>query len=658
MTRRVRFLRSKPIGLVPLLGMLASACSADVVGSAQDSVPGLSIVPFTASLAPGGTATFVALARGAVATGVEWSASGGSITSAGVFTAPTELGSYQIQASVAGVTGAATATVVPPGTPAALYGSASVACANMPLRSTGTIYYFCDCQAGAQGGCVPGNDANAGTSSSAPKRRWYAATVRFNSMNAGDTIALCKGGAWNLNVAHTGCGSSDPGATNDTGNALANASCGSGAPYTEAQLKDPANTTTCDIRDYTPSWGGTNKPLVATTASSQIIIGRAVNTLNGVRILNLDFRGSGTGPAGSDNGQQALYQGSCNQAFDNYWLIGNNTFRNFSRAFHLAENHSFSTYVFTWGNRFLLNTNDAILGGPGSYSKIDANYFDNNGGPNRIHTVYMGSYPEFETVNASVVNNEFRRTQVSTVGACASPILQTHDRYDNLNIENNVIDGGTNPTGACWGMALNAAGSNPTALRNTTIRRNWVNASGALISFGQGNYSFIEDNVLIDTSATTAKASILIPGDSADRQSDIDVNGATTNNTIRNNTIYQSGAAGGGIYAMHLLLSVGSGNVIANNSVWMGGGGTCFGTDAGTYAFVGNNACYGGAAWGTTYDATAHVTSDPMFISPPTDFTPAAGSPLIGAGSAAYAPPTDFTLMTRPVPPSIGAYEP
>lgn len=41
-----------------------------------------------ASVPFGGTATFVAI--GALATAVDWSASAGSITSAGLFTAPTE----------------------------------------------------------------------------------------------------------------------------------------------------------------------------------------------------------------------------------------------------------------------------------------------------------------------------------------------------------------------------------------------------------------------------------------------------------------------------------------------------------------------------------------------------------------------------------------
>jgi hypothetical protein len=51
---------------------------------------------------------------------------------------------------------------------AALHAAAAATCAAFPLRTTGTIHYFCDCQAGAQAGCVPGNDATAMTSMGSP----------------------------------------------------------------------------------------------------------------------------------------------------------------------------------------------------------------------------------------------------------------------------------------------------------------------------------------------------------------------------------------------------------------------------------------------------------------------------------------------------------
>ena len=98
------------------------------------------------------------------------------------------------------------------------------ACATAPLRATGAVYYYCDCGTGAAAGCVAGNDANAGTDPSAPRRTFANARTRFNGMNAGDTVALCRTGAWNEN-----------------GGGIYNARCRAG--------------NTCDFRDYIPSWG-------------------------------------------------------------------------------------------------------------------------------------------------------------------------------------------------------------------------------------------------------------------------------------------------------------------------------------------------------------------------------------------------------------------
>ncbi|MBI1773274.1 MAG: hypothetical protein HYR68_13180, partial [Burkholderiales bacterium] len=59
-----------------------------------------------------------------------------------------------------------------------------------------TDYYFSDCQAGADAMCVPGNDANPGTSPTAPKRSLAAANIQLNNASAGDQILLAKNGSW------------------------------------------------------------------------------------------------------------------------------------------------------------------------------------------------------------------------------------------------------------------------------------------------------------------------------------------------------------------------------------------------------------------------------------------------------------------------------
>lgn len=664
MTRPFRFLRRKSVGVLLLLGMVAPGCGG---GSREPMAQSaLEVVPRFASLPPGGAETFVARAQGVIASGVEWSASAGSITGAGLFTAPTETGSYEIVARAGGATGSATAIVSAPGAPASFYAAASSSCAAMPLRSTGRIYHFCDCQSGAEAGCVAGNDANAGTSPSAPKRTWSAAISAFNAMNAGDTIALCKGGLWNVPAATdangANCGYSPHAA------ALRNSRCAAGA-----SLTDPANTSTCDIRDYQASWGGANRPVLYAYQSGPThiitrdsgVATRPGGSTNGVRIVNLEFRGGNAGPnGGTYHDHYGIGFSTCNFGTDDSWLICNNTFANLRLGMYGDSKGGGMTNLNVRGNRFVMLDLDAWLGTPGSHARFDANFFDNVGGffhpvtGNQAHTIYLAGDGTAWAQDVQVVNNEFRRSGAGgAVGVCSTPTLVGHEKYDGLLVENNIIDAGAGAIGGCWNVDFNNEVQAPfyTAYRNTIIRRNLILGSSVGIAIGSSPGVMVENNVISLTATTPAwGVGIQSPYGRAKVGDDV-----ANNVTIRNNTIYMSGP-GSGAYTGILVGTEGTGHVIANNSIYMAAtGSTCFSTPLapGAYVFVGNNACYGGT-WGTTYDATTRVSSNPMFTSPPANFTPAAGSPLIGAGTAAHAATTDFTLKTRPSPPSIGAYEP
>jgi hypothetical protein len=72
----------------------------------------ISVSPGTASLQTGGQQQFTASVSGTTNTAVTWSASGGSITTAGLYTAPTTAGTYTVKAvSAADATKSASATV-------------------------------------------------------------------------------------------------------------------------------------------------------------------------------------------------------------------------------------------------------------------------------------------------------------------------------------------------------------------------------------------------------------------------------------------------------------------------------------------------------------------------------------------------------------------
>ncbi len=94
--------------LVPLSG-----CGG---GSSANPSVGVSISPAATALAAGGAQTFTATVTGTILTSVTWSveegATGGTITSAGVYTAPTAAGTYHVIAtSTADSTKTAAATV-------------------------------------------------------------------------------------------------------------------------------------------------------------------------------------------------------------------------------------------------------------------------------------------------------------------------------------------------------------------------------------------------------------------------------------------------------------------------------------------------------------------------------------------------------------------
>jgi hypothetical protein len=162
-----------------------------------------------------------------------------------------------------------------------------------------------------------------------------------------------------------------------------------------------------------------------------------------------------------------------------------------------------------------------------------------------------------------------------------------------------------------------------------------------------------------------------------------EINAINTANVIRNNTIWfgPNSAGGTGIKVG----SEGTDYIISNNTISMsstgaGIGFNCFdvmslGTSA--YAFMDNNHCYSpivNKKWELTNGATLaawrlysgfdtnSIEGAPLFTNSTSasgyDFTPATGSPLIGAGSNTHKSTYDALGISRLNPPAIGAYEP
>lgn len=540
-------------------------------------------------------------------------------------------------------------------TPQQAYTTASSTCAAFPIRSTGTTYYYCRCDSGAETGCQPGSGTTGCTAGAPCLGTWADVATRFRSMSGGDTIALCKGGAWSVDT------------TSYVTNYFNNSACGIGAGL----LTDPANASTCDVRDYAATCNGVacvNKPLLSVgTGGAGVIVhwGSGVST-NGVRILNLEFRGT-SWPLNQYSNQFAIHMGVTGGAgIEADWLICNDEFNHLWEGIETTgEGNAPARWNIT-GNRFTYNFLDAILGSPGPNGRIEGNVFDNNGGTTaggfgQHHTLYLCQGPAVEHRGVQITGNQFLRTDVasSNVGSCGTTMMESHQLFPDLVIENNYFDSGTSTGAGCWLVMLdnNVDASNPTGYDGLRFRRNWMNGrAGSYVGFAASNVAngIIENNIILGVSQ-----GIHVPLQASKSPAESPLEVQSGNNQIRNNTIYLQGGTNTGIQVN----IEGSGYVIANNSVYgASGGATCFDAPlaAGAYTFVGNNACRNGTYYsaGTTYvDGTPRITADPQYANAPTDFRLQLTSPLRDAGTVTYTPTVDYNGFPRTNPPDIGAYE-
>jgi hypothetical protein len=529
--------------------------------------------------------------------------------------------------------------------------AAAAACAAEPMR--GTVYYYCDCAAGASSGCVAGDDANAGTSPSAPRRTLANATARISSFtgNTNHTIALCKGGAFDSVAAY--------------GETINRSGCTAG--------------TDCDdIREYSPTtFAGTTAPILNATVSGEPLF-RFSGNYGGVRILNLALQDKTTGR------DEALWAG-----YDAHDItVCNTTMNDFAIAINLAGNMTVapSTNVHIRGNTI---TNSSVIGflGAASNSEINYNYWEGNGSSNSLdHTIYLSAAEG--VTNMQLVGNYIHGQYGPT---CLGVVLVAHGAFDYLNITDNTIaiDSGKS-SGGCFGLGLGAAGSyaEPNYFRHTVVARNVIKNGGNLaMSIGNANGAVIEDNLIINDWPYQYTITGISVAGGPSRTSPADDIG--TADIVRNNTVWFGPAVVNGGRGISTGVE-GTGHIIANNTVVYtasstgGRGFSCYDytLSLSAYSFLNNNHCYSAATytWNTSNGATLSawktyaknqgwdsesIVGPPNFVNATSsaghDFHPNTGSPLsplLGAGSHANAPLYDRTGSTAfSNPPAIGAYE-
>jgi len=106
------------IAFFSLMTLSLAGCSLAGSQAATSPAVNLSLSPTSASVQTGHTQQFTATVTGSSNTAVTWSASGGSISSSGMYTAPSTAGSYLVKAtSMADSTASASATVTVTTTP-------------------------------------------------------------------------------------------------------------------------------------------------------------------------------------------------------------------------------------------------------------------------------------------------------------------------------------------------------------------------------------------------------------------------------------------------------------------------------------------------------------------------------------------------------------
>jgi hypothetical protein len=582
-------------------------------------VVGVAISPGAASVVAGGSITFTAIVTGSSNTAVTWSvqeASGcGSVTQAGVYAAPASANTCHVVAtSQADTTKSATATVTvapPPGP--------TSTCDSAPLRTTGTTYYYCDCATGAGTGCVAGNDANAGTDPSAPRRSWSNAVTRFNGMNPGDTVAFCRTGAWS-----------------STGNfSPSNSNCSGGSQGWPA----PANSAaTCDMRDYVPSWGSSSSARPVLNGLTWSFGG----STGGYRFWNLDAP-SGGGTDGID-----LYDPAHHIDFCNVRLYSNSpgacgagiyaTMPPAAGPFAFRQGQ-----IMHWGfDGWLGAAYDAL---------VDSNYWEFNGqtacGDDvHYHQAYLITSASLGGVNTRMrwINNEFYSNNT-----CGGVMVVVHGRTYGLTLANNYIHN-TSTDGNCYGVQF-AYSAEAGEFRDAVVARNRVSVNGQTgieLSCCSSNCS-VEDNIVVGGS----------PGIGGGNDS----SGCYSNSTgtFRNNSIYLGGGIG--------TSSAGGNWIVENNAVYQSSG-SCYG--------IGGSTASGHPFTVTNYPSTSQNTAGNYCVNngaAPSviwadaangNFKPANPGPLIGTanqtyysatsvGTVAWSPADSGQARTPPV--DIGAYQ-
>lgn len=462
-------------------------------------------------------------------------------------------------------------------------------CATAPLRATGPVYYYCDCREGAERGCRPGDDANPGTSPRAPRRSLADAAERFNSMGAGGTVALCRGGAFvgRVGIANPRCRAAD-------------------------------DSTWCEFRDYVPPWGspGSARPRIDAGAGNAFMVWNSQGAYEGYRFWNLDVRHSARhvdGPRSFFVVNRQRHVDVCNVRGEG-GSIGVETNRD-TEDVTIRD----STWVH-YGYQGMYLESDRLV--------VDGNVFVDNGDqtidPGKggwMHTIYVACNDAARPCRGvRIVNNHLRTNPDGDWGRCRGHMLILRGHLPGIVVENNLVEG-SGPYG-CGGLSLSGSFAR-TEIRGAVVRRNrilWGEGRTTVMQVDGCRDCVVTDNLVEHAGGPGSIGMIHPEHASTDPGSTA---GPTTGTVIQNNTFRM---VRGGVALQ--IAKEGRDFVVENNAAWTEGE-VCFDVRRPTLRFAANHCrSRGGPPPGALWvDA------------PGGDYRPAAGGPLAGAGDPAHHSP-------------------
>jgi hypothetical protein len=502
-------------------------------------------------------------------------------------------------------------------------------------RPDAVTYYVCDCTAGADANCIPGDDGNGGTDPGEPWRTYETARSQFGGLAAGDAIRFCRGGAFTLDQA---------------GSAWVNGNCTAANP--------------CTVGDYAPPWGSgdENRPILRRVTDSygfSLADSGYATREEGYVFENLDLR-----CAACDTGNGFFLFNDVDDV-----LIDNVRMDGFGIGVHLAGSNECDSSDptcngiserLTVRRATIVNSGGQGFLGGGDGLVIEDSYFESNGGGTMFdHNIYISSGNDVR-----ISGNELYRSSLDGEGQCRGVSLVGHGVITDLIIENNFVHEDVGLAGqGCWGVAIDPAYGGAERFEDVVIRGNRVvNVGNVAIGVGACVDCLIENNVVIHYQDFGVNA-IAVP-DRDPGSGDAE----TTNVTVRNNSILvSSGGRGIRVY------EEGTSHQIVSNAIQYTGDSSswqCLQTDlpASRYEAIDYNVCgFEHGDWAVGADDLAawqalgwgvHSQATVPGFTGDYDLTPVAeNAAIVDAAHPTLSSPTDRNGTVRDAQPDVGAYE-